>query len=173
MKKNVLHPSDYAPYYRPYIEAIDENADLFEELEISLHAFIRMVRDIPMELIDYRYAPGKWTIKDIIQHLIDAERVFAYRALRIGRGDTTPLAGFDENDYADDAMAHKRTINELLSEFSEVRFATLSLFRSLGDERLYRKGTASGYGVTAVALGFMILGHQKHHQKVYRERYLS
>lgn len=173
MKKKQIRPVDHAPFYQPYLDTLDPETDLLDELEISLHAFIHMVRDIPLEAVDYRYAPGKWTIKDIIQHLIDAERIFAYRALRIGRGDTTPLPGFEENDYAYDAQGHKRSINELLSEFSEVRFATLSLFRSLGEERLHRAGTANGQPVTAGAIGFIILGHQRHHQRVYRERYLK
>lgn len=173
MNKTTLQSTDYAPFYQTYIDAVPADADLFEELEISLHSFIKMVREIPMDKIDYVYAPGKWTIKDIIQHVIDAERIFAYRALRMGRNDQTPLASFDENQYADDAGAAARTINALLSEFSEVRFATLSLFRSFSEEKMQRKGVASGNPVSVAALGFIILGHQRHHQKVYRERYLS
>lgn len=171
MNRNQIQPADYAPFYQPYFDAVGDG-DLLEELEISLHSFIHFVREVPIDKIDYRYAPGKWTLKDIIQHLIDAERVFAYRALRIGRNDRTPLPGFEENEYAADAGAEKHSINQLLSEFSEVRFATLSLFRSLGEERMQRSGTASERNITVGALGFIIIGHQKHHQRVFRERYL-
>ena len=147
--------------------------DLHEELEISLHEFIRFVREIPMEKHDFQYAPGKWKIKDIIQHLIDAERVFSYRALRIARNDKTPLPGFEENDFANEADGGRRTIQDLLTEYATLRHSTMQLFRSFTDEELIRVGTASGKPISVRAIGFIIIGHLKHHQQVFVERYLS
>lgn len=171
MKSNELQSGEYAPFYQTYINALD-NVDMLEEFEISIHRFIRFVQDIPLEKHDYRYAEGKWTIKDIIQHLIDAERIFSYRALRIARADKTPLPGFGENEYAAIANAGHRHLKSLLEEFATVRHATLLLFKSFSPEEMMRIGTASNAGVSVRALGFIILGHLKHHQRVFKERYL-
>lgn len=172
MNSNQLHTNEYAPYYGTYIEKVGD-ADLIEELEISVHRLIRFIQDIPMDKFDYRYAEGKWTIKDILQHLIDAERVFSYRALRFGRNDKTPLASFDENVCVDAANANRRSIQDLLTELAVVRQSTLSLFKSFSEEELLRIGTASDNAMSVRALGFVIIGHQNHHQMVFRERYLG
>ncbi|MGK4567904.1 DinB family protein [Flavobacterium sp. 3HN19-14] len=171
MFSNQLPVNEYAAAYAGYIQVL-ENVHLIEELEISQHDFIRFVQNIPMDKFDYRYAEGKWTIKDIILHLIDAERIFAYRALRFARKDKTPLASFDENEYVDNALANNRSVQDLLSEFATVRQSTLALFKSFSAEMLSETGTASGKEMSVRALGFVIIGHQKHHQKVYKERYL-
>ena len=171
MKSSQLTTEEYAPFYRPYIAALD-NVDLMDELEISVHRLVKFVQNIPMDKFDYRYAEGKWTIKDILQHLIDAERVFAYRALRFARLDKTALAGFEENQYALTANGSARTIQELLSELLTVRQSTLSLFKTFSDEVLLRKGIASEREMSVRALGFIIIGHQNHHQNVFQERYL-
>ena len=171
MNSNHLQTDEYAPYYQTYINALD-NIDMLEEFEISLYEFIKFVQDIPMGKHDYRYAEGKWTIKDIIQHLIDAERIFSYRTLRIARHDKTPLPGFEENDYADVANANHRHLKSLLEEFSTVRHSTLLLFKSFSDEEMKNRGTASGVEVSVRAIGFIIIGHLKHHQRIFRERYL-
>lgn len=172
MKSNQLETNEYAPYHGAYITEIDPTYTLVEELEISVHNFVHFVREIPMDKYDYRYAEGKWTIKDIIQHLIDSERVFAYRALRFSRGDTTELPGFEENDYAANAHGDDRSINDLLTEMSALRHANIMFFKSLKEEDLMRKGTASGFTVSVRALGFLIIGHQNHHMKIFKERYL-
>lgn len=171
MNANQLPVNEYSQFNATYINAL-ENVELLEELEISLHDFIRFVREIPMDKFDYRYAEGKWTIKDIIQHIIDAERIFAYRALRISRNDPTPLPGFEENDYVENTDANSRSIQELLTELSAVRHSNLLLFKSFSNEQLTRMGTASNHPISVRALGFLIIGHQKHHQKVFQERYL-
>jgi uncharacterized damage-inducible protein DinB len=171
MNSNQLPVNEYASFYATYIKAI-ENVELFEELEISLHDFIKFVQNIPMDKFDFRYAEGKWTIKDIIQHIIDTERIFSYRALRISRNDKTPLPGFEENDYVDNTDAKSRSIQDLLTEFSAVRHSNLLMFKSFSDEQLRRIGIASEHEVSVRALGFLIIGHQKHHQKVFAERYL-
>jgi uncharacterized damage-inducible protein DinB len=171
MNSNQLPTNEYSPFSATYIKAIG-NVDLFEELEISLHDFIKFVQNIPMDKFDYRYAEGKWTIKDIIQHIIDAERVFAYRAMRISRNDQTPLPGFEENDYVVNTDANGRSIQGLLTEFSAVRHSNLLMFKSFSSDQLTRIGMASSHPVSVRALGFLIIGHQKHHQKVFEERYL-
>jgi uncharacterized damage-inducible protein DinB len=166
-----LPETEYSGPFANYIQEAGE-INLIEELEISLHDFIKFVQNIPLDKFDYRYAEGKWTIKDIIQHLIDSERVFAYRALRFSRNDKTPLPGFEENDYVDNTDANGRSIQELLTELSAVRHSTLLFYKSLSEEQLKRIGTASTHQLSARALGYVIIGHQKHHQKVFEERYL-
>lgn len=171
MNSSQLLENEYSGGFATYVrEAGDVN--LIEELEISLHDFIRFVQNIPMDKFDYRYAEGKWTIKEIIQHLIDCERIFAYRALRFSRNDQTPLASFEENDYALNTNANGRSIQELLTELSAVRHSNLLFYKSLSEEQLKRMGTASNIQISVRALGFTIIGHQKHHQKVFEERYL-
>ena len=172
MNVHELSPTEYAPYYAPYIEKVG-NVDLIEELEISVHRLIRFVQEIPMDKFDYRYAEGKWTIKDILQHLIDAERIFSYRALRFARNDRTSLPSFEENDYALEAHGYTRSIKDLLTELAVVRQSTLSLYNSFTHDELLRVGTASGNQMSVRALGFVIIGHQNHHQKVFSERYLG
>ncbi|MCY1490611.1 DinB superfamily protein [compost metagenome] len=171
MKTSQLLQTEYAPYYATYISKVEE-ADLVEELEISVHEFIKFVQNIPLDKYDYSYAEGKWTIKDIIQHLMDSERIFAYRALRIARNDKTSLASFEENEYAAIAGANQRSIRDLLTELAIVRQSTIALFKTFSEDVLKRIGVASGYDVSVRALGFIIIGHQKHHQRIFIERYL-
>lgn len=171
MKTDQLPINEYSKFNAIYIQAVG-NVDMIEELEICLHDFIRFVQNIPMDKFDYRYAEGKWTIKDIIQHIIDTERIFTYRALRISRNDKTPLPGFEENDYVANTNANVRSIQDLLAELSAVRHATLYLFKSFSWEQLERIGIASNNEISVRAIGFILIGHQKHHQKVFQERYL-
>ena len=172
MKPSDLKPEEFAGHFATYINQVSSEYSLVEELEISLHRLIKFVQNIPLDKFDYRYAEGKWTIKDIIQHLIDAERIFAYRALRFARNDKTELPGFEENDYVDEANATNRSIQDLLTELAVVRHATLSLFKSFSNEDLLRIGTASHNPMSVRALGFTIIGHQNHHQRIFQERYL-
>ncbi|NDP26983.1 MAG: DinB family protein [Flavobacterium sp.] len=171
MNSNQLPVNEYSEFVATYINAL-KDVNLMEELEISLHDFIKFVQNIPMDKFDYRYAEGKWTIKDIIQHIIDAERIFGYRALRISRNDKTPLLGFEENDYVENTNANGRSIQDLLTEFSAVRHSHLLLFKSFSEEQLLRLGIASNHTISVRALGFLIIGHLKHHQRVFQERYL-
>lgn len=172
MKPSQLQSTEYASYYGNYIAQVTNEYTLIEELEISLHRFIKFVQDIPMDKFDYRYAEGKWTIKDIIQHIIDAERIFSYRALRFARNDKAELPGFEENEYVIEANGNQRSIMELLTELSSVRHATLLLFKSFNEEQLCRIGIASNNPMSVRAIGFVIIGHQNHHQKIFEERYL-
>ncbi|UFH45725.1 DinB family protein [Flavobacterium galactosidilyticum] len=171
MKASQLPVKEYAEYFFPYISVLGD-VTLIEELEISLHEFIRFVQNIPMDKFDYRYAEDKWTIKEIIQHVIDTERIFAYRALRISRNDQTPLPGFDENEYSNNTEANKRGLQDLLTELSAVRHSNIFLFKSFSEEQLQRTGIASNAGISVRAIGFIMIGHQKHHQNIFEERYL-
>lgn len=171
MTTTELKNTEYAPFYSTYIEKAT-NVDMFEELEICLHEFIKFVQNIPMDKFDYRYAEGKWTIKEIIQHIIDTERIFSYRALRISRNDTTALPGFDENEYVANTNAQERHLQSLLTELSLVRQCTLALFKSFSSDQLERSGVASNSDISVRAIGFILIGHQKHHQKIFEERYL-
>ena len=171
MELNQLPTNEYGTFYKGYIQIL-ENVILQEELEICLHRFIKFVQNIPMDKFDYRYDLGKWTIKEIIQHLIDSERVFSYRALRISRNDITPLPGFDENSFVENTNAKDRSLQSLLTEMAVVRQATLSLFASFSEAQLARMGTASNHAISVRAIGFIIIGHQEHHQKIFTERYL-
>jgi len=172
MKSNQLSTNEYANFYKPYIQALD-NVELIEELEICIHEFIKFVQNIPFDKFDFQYEKGKWTIKEIIQHLIDSERIFSYRALRISRNDKTPLPGFDENEYVENSNGKIRSLQSLLTELAVVRQSTLSLFNSFSQEQLHKIGIASDNEVSVGAIGFIIIGHQKHHQKIFFERYLS
>ncbi|MCV9932768.1 DinB family protein [Flavobacterium sp. LS1R47] len=171
MLASQLLENEYSGGFTTYVQEAG-NVNLIEELEISLHDFIKFVQNIPMDKFDYRYAEGKWTIKEIIQHIIDTERIFAYRALRFSRNDKTALASFEENDYVDNTNANARGLQDLLTELSAVRHSNLLFYKSLSEEQLKRIGTASNNQMSVRALGFVIIGHQKHHQKVFQERYL-
>jgi hypothetical protein len=130
------------------------------------------LQKIAPEKWDYRYAEGKWSIKEMIQHLIDAERVFCYRALNFARHDVHPLPGFDENKFAEVAKADRRTKEDLLEELSTVQKASALLFRSFDEEQLDSSGMANGTPNYVKAIGFTIVGHTRHHMKILRERYL-
>lgn len=172
MKIDQLPINEYPDFYAGYIGTL-ENVQLLEDLEISLHEFIKFVQNIPMDKFDYRYAEGKWTIKEIIQHLIDCERVFSYRALRFSRSDKTPLPGFDEDSYNKNTAGNLRSLQDLLTEMAVVRQSTLSLFKSFSQEQLIRAGFASEKKVSVRAIGFIIIGHQKHHQNIFEQKYLD
>ena len=130
-----------------------------------------LLRDLPAGRAEHRYAAGKWSVAEVVGHLADAERVFSYRALRIARGDETPLPGFDENAYVPAGRFDRRPIADVVDEFTAVRHATLALLRGLPEDTLTRTGTASGYAVSARALAWIIAGHELHHRAVLRERY--
>jgi len=172
MKVTDVLNTEYGSNYATYISQVSSEYDLAEELEVSIHRFIKFVQDIPMDKHEFRYAEGKWTIKQIIQHLMDAERIFAYRALRFARKDQTALPGFDENNYAEMAPADQRTIMSLLTEYSAIRHSNILMFKSFSNEELQRIGVASGNEMSVRALGFVMVGHQNHHQRVFEERYL-
>jgi hypothetical protein len=122
---------------------------------------------------NFRYGADKWSVKEVIGHMADAERVFTYRAMRIARGDQTPLPGFEQNDYVKNGGFGDRRLADLAEEFAAVRSASVALFRSLSDTAWARRGTASGKEVTVRALAFMTAGHELHHQQILEERYFA
>jgi uncharacterized damage-inducible protein DinB len=146
--------------------------DLLATLATQRDSTAAMLAAIPEAKAGYRYAPEKWSIKEVLGHIADAERVFAYRALRIARADVTPLPGFDENAWIPAAEFDRRTLADLAADLRAVRESTLTLFRGFPDEAWPRLGTASGHPVSARALAWIIAGHERHHLRVLHERYL-
>lgn len=165
-----LQPSEYNPYYRTYIGKV-EDIELLKSLDSNCETVLAFFRSIPEDKLEYRYAEGKWNIKEILQHIIDTERIFAYRALRIARLDETPLPGFDQDEYVLPSKASSRSFKGLLHEYLAVRIATLELFKSFDDEMLLAIGTASNSSLSVRAAGFIIVGHENHHIEVIKERY--
>jgi hypothetical protein len=165
-------PTEYAAFYAGYIAAVPEG-DLLDTLERQLADTTAALASLPESRGSFAYAPGKWSIKQVVGHVADAERVFAYRALRFARGDATPLAAFDENVWAPHAGTERRTLADLLDELRAVRAATLALFRHLPAEAPLRTGTASDREVSVRALAWIITGHERHHLRILRERYLG
>ena len=165
-------PSEYAPYQKTYLELVPEE-DILQCLERQLPENIAVRESLPESRGDYSYAPGKWTLKEVLGHIADAERVLSYRALRIARGDATPLASFDQDAWVRHAGCAQRTARSLLEEMRAVRQATLSLFRSLEPAALLRRGTTdTGNPFTVRAVPYIIVGHERHHLRIIRDRYL-
>ena len=158
-------------FYRPYFDHLKDES-IVESLIRSGEELEQLIRKISDERAEYRYAEDKWSIKDILQHLLDSERVFVYRAMRFSRNDSADLSGFEQNDYAADAAADDRDVESLLVEFRDLRASTIQFFASLGEEKLKRKGTANGYPMSVEFLGYLISAHVFHHLNVIDERYL-
>ena len=159
-------------FYRPYFKGIGEEEGIIELLERSGSECSELIGSLPEEKGSFRYAEGKWSIKDLVQHVIDAERVFAYRVMRFARNDKTDLPGFEQDDYVEIASADRRTLQDLLSEFETLRRSTLHLFSGLTGEDLKRTGTANGFEMSVEMVGYIISGHLLHHLRIIRERYL-
>jgi DinB superfamily len=162
---------EYASYYGNYITLVPEG-DLRGLLAAQLADTLGLLRTIPEGRGAHRYAPDKWSIKEVIGHVSDTERIMSYRALRIARGDATPLPGFAQNDYVPPARFDARTLEDLGQELSAVRQATMHLFRHLDADALVRRGTASNGPFTPRALAYVIAGHERHHVAILKARYL-
>ena len=160
---------EYAPYAADDI-ALVAGDDAIEALRACARDTVALFGSLPEERITY--APGKWTLKEVLGHLIDDERIFAYRALCVARGDTRPLPGFDENDYVAATNFESRTFASLLHEYNLVRESTIALFASLTGEEWVRRGVVNGYEASVRGLAFHIAGHELHHLRTVRERYL-
>ncbi|WP_153800302.1 DinB family protein [Foetidibacter luteolus] len=164
--------TDHAPYFQRYINLVQ--GDNITEAKYNHSAPLAAFYDtLPDDKADYAYAPGKWTVKEVLQHVIDTERIFSYRMLRIARNDKTPLPGFDENDFANNAGAALRTLASLKEEFKAVRHATDLLISSLTEEQLMHTGTSNNDSTKANSVAFMVYGHLLHHQRILEERYLA
>jgi hypothetical protein len=164
-------PGEFSPAHAPYV-ALLPDGDIQSFLTEQLPRFVRFLGDMPESLGAHRYAPHKWSVKEVLGHVCDTERIMSYRALRFARGDETPLEGFDENLYAPAAGAGARTMTDLTDEFGDIRRATLALFRGLPPEAWLREGNANGAPATVRGLAWVIAGHVEHHLAVIRERYL-
>jgi hypothetical protein len=160
-----------SPFYRKYIDELNA-ADLFAALDQVTAASNALVARIPQGMDGHRYAPDKWSIAEVLQHLVDCERIFQYRALRFARNDRTELPGFDENSYAQEAAANVRSITDVYEELLLVRRSTVALFRSFPDGNALRSGPANGRTITVRALGWTIAGHHLHHLRILEQRYL-
>ncbi|MBL0152738.1 MAG: DinB family protein [Chitinophagaceae bacterium] len=159
-------------WYHGYIKAA-EGEDLTAMLHNQQQTVTAFLASIPEDMRDYRYAPGKWTIRDLVQHINDGERVFAYRSLSFARFDPAPLPGFDENDWADNSGASTRNWDDLVAEFKSLRESSVLLFKSFSEAQLEASGTASDKSNYVRAFGFIMVGHLEHHVKIIKERYLS
>jgi DinB family protein len=163
---------EYAPYHSSYVAEVPDG-DVLALLERQGKETIALLRSLGEQKAGHRYAPGKWSIREVIGHVIDAERVFTYRALAFARGDGNALPSFDENGWAATSNADTRSFASLIDEFSALRASTVALFRSFGDAEFARQGTASGHPVTVRGILFVVTGHERHHVRILRERYLA
>lgn len=170
MRITDLQPTEYHEYYGRYINHVGD-LSLRSSLDESEALLLEYINHVSEERANFAYAPGKWTIAQSLQHIIDTERIFSYRALRIGRGDVTPLPGYDQDDFAAVANVSGRRFQDMVEEFQLVRAATKALFKSFTEEDILRLGTMSGGPASVRAIGFIISGHVYHHAKLYREKY--
>ncbi len=155
-----------------YVRLVPDDGNLLIHLEDIFSETEEIIAPLSAEKMNYRYAPDKWTIRDMLLHICDTERIFVYRALRFSRGDETPLPGFDEAPYALHAGANEREIEDIMREFSLVREASIAFVESLTDDQLKRKGSANNFPLSVLFLVNLIYGHNKHHLNILRERYL-
>jgi uncharacterized damage-inducible protein DinB len=163
--------TEYSSVYENSITKVPDG-NVLEILEKQIEETVRLLSDLDEEKASYRYAPGKWSIKQVVGHMTDSERIFSYRALRFAREDPMPLPGYEENEYVDRANFDSRSLKVLLEEFRAVRVATLALFRSFDNDIWLRQGTASGCEFSVRALAYQMAGHEIHHVGVIKERYL-
>ncbi|HUX34827.1 MAG TPA: DinB family protein [Gemmatimonadaceae bacterium] len=163
---------EFAPFYTGYVTGVPDGdiTDLLAEQGRELTTLLEGLTDAQAE---FRYAPDKWSVKEVVGHISDAERIFAYRALRISRGDATPLTGFDQDAYVARAHFGRRGLGDLVAEFTAVRAATTALFRGMTGDESRRAGSANGVPVSARALAYIAAGHARHHMRILHERYLT
>ena len=164
---------EYAPYTIMYIGLLPDDGLILKHLQDNLAATTDFIRALPEEKLSYRYAEGKWTIKEILAHIIDDERIYTYRALRFARNDQTELPGFEQDNYALESHADDRTVEALLKEFAAVRNSTITLFDSFDSQALTRAGVASGNVMSVRAAAYHIAGHELRHMNIIRERYID
>ncbi|MBY6038033.1 DinB family protein [Fictibacillus nanhaiensis] len=163
---------EYADYYATYVKLVPQG-ELVQILGEQMKETVTMLSSLSEEQSKFRYAPGKWSIKEVIGHITDTERIMSFRLLSIARGESALLPGYDENQYVEEAEFDKQSLNELLDHFACVRQSTIHLLKSLSQEMLARRGTANQTEVTARALSTIIAGHELHHRKIIQERYLK
>jgi hypothetical protein len=170
MKMSRPEKGEYGPQHEKYVSLITGD-DILDVLQAQLNQTTTMFSGRSERDGDFRYAPDKWAVKEVVGHVSDSERIFAYRALRIARGDQTPLSGFEQDDYVRVAHFCKRKLADLVEEFTDVRMATLALFNSLDADAWFYRGIANKSEVTVRALAYIIAGHKLHHGRILEERY--
>lgn len=171
MKKTDLLANEYGYFYTTYLNVLDDGDELLDSLWNGKKWFTEFVEQLSDEKLNHRYAKDKWTVAEVLLHIIDTERIFQYRAFRFSRNDMTPLPGFEQDGYILESDSSKRSKKSILEEFLVVRQATIELFNHLDEDKLRRVGTASDMPWSVAALGFVISGHQKHHAIILKERY--
>ncbi len=173
--QNIQKPQarEYVPYTIMYIDLVPDDGLVLQHLRDNLQTVNELILSQPEEKLTYSCAPGEWTIKEIVGHIIDCERVFAYRALRFARNDSTELPGFDENMYAVYADSNERSTEDLVAEWTAVRLSTVALFSSFTEEVFLRSGTTNGHRTSVRALAYQIAGHALHHLNSIKENYLD
>ena len=164
--------TEYVPYFGKYVSLVPEG-DILAVLSDQMEETLALLRSIPESRAGHRYAPDKWSIKELVGHLIDSERIFSYRALCFARDDKTPLPGFEQNDYVRGGAFDDQPLSELAAEFAIVRQATLHLFRHLSEPAWTRRGLANDSEASVRALAHIIAGHELHHRAVLRDKYLT
>ena len=162
---------EYAPYYEDYIKGVIGN-DPFRNLANQYQEIQSILQSLPEEEANYAYSEGKWTVKEVLGHLIDTERIMSYRALCISRKEKQSLPGFEQDDYVKEANFKERTITNLLDDYRTVRKSTINLFKNFSESMLNQRGIANGEEVTVLALLYIITGHEMHHLKILKEKYL-
>ena len=172
MISNNLNPKEYNSYYKSYIDK-STDVNIVQGLNKNLDAVVSFYSNIPQEKHDFAYAKGKWTVKDILLHIIDTERIFTYRALRIARQDKTPLAGFEQDDYVVSGQSSSRSLDNILEEYKAVRQASIALYQSFDSNTLEQIGEASGFPISVRAIGYILTGHENHHNQIIIGRYLK
>lgn len=169
--KKDLQTNEYHPYYELYLARVEGYEELMESFHKSKHDFIDFLNSIPEQKYHFQYQEGKWTIKEIVQHIIDTERIFCYRALRIARGDKTPLPGFDENAFVPPSKANLKSMPQLIKEYTTLREANIALFEGCDKQMLTCLGEASAGPVSVRAIPFILVGHERHHIHIFETRY--
>jgi uncharacterized damage-inducible protein DinB len=165
-------PTEHAPEFSKYVTLVAEG-DIIQTLEQQIEDTLSLLRTIPADKANFRYAPDKWSVKELLGHLIDSERIFSYRALSFARNDQTPLPGYEQNDYVREGNFDRRNLADMADEFATVRRATIQLFRPLTEAEWLRRGKANENEASVRALAYIIAGHELHHMGVLRSRYLQ
>ena len=165
-------PTEHAPEFSKYVTLVAEG-DIIQTLEQQIENSLSLLRTIPSDKANFRYAPDKWSVKELLGHVIDSERIFSYRALSFARNDQTPLPGYEQNDYVRAADFDSRNLADMAEEFATVRRATIQLLRPLNETEWLRHGKANENDVSVRALAYIIAGHELHHMGVLRNRYLQ
>ena len=171
MRKKDLQENEFDHFYATYLNMIASDEELLQSLEEEKRRFVEFTDKLTAAQLNHKYAEKKWTVAEVLIHIIDTERIFQYRGFRFSRNDMTPLPGFEQDGYVLESESEKRTKESIIEEFLYVRDVTINMFKLMSDEKLRRVGTASGMPWSVGALGFVISGHQRHHTKILRERY--